>query len=345
MSFTYAGESVSAAFVAGVFNEVLAVATEKQHYADKRADDAIKMADNPYLMTAPAGTKPISVREHRGAGLSMINEDLIAPELSAFSTAGIDDALRALAQEISAKLIAEFERYFEVYFPLQDELMAGLSAWLEQALAGGTGVNPVVEAAIWSRDRERLLTDSRRAKDEATVQWASRGYPLPPGALVYAIELLDDDVRDKIAAQSRDVAIKAFEVEIANVRFAVTNIASLQSVAVNSASEYLKSIVLTPWTVGQNSAMAIVQAQAQFANATTDLFRAKIQAVDLARRLDVGNVDRDMKAGENNQGASTAAMKQRVDATISAAQSAGTQAAAALNGLRGSAAVGASESL
>ena len=97
--------------------------------------------------------------------------------------------------------------------------------------------------------------------------------------------------------------------------------------------------------VGQNSAMAIVQAQAQFANATTDLFRAKIQAVDLARRLDVGNVDRDMKAGENNQGASTAAMKQRVDATISAAQSAGTQAAAALNGLRGSAAVGASESL
>ena len=85
-------------------------------------------------------------------------------------------------------------------------------------LAGEVGIPSPVEDQIWQRDRSRVLADVNRTRDEVMSTFAARGFPLPPGAAAHAVRLAQADANDKIAMQSRDVAIKHVDILIENSR-------------------------------------------------------------------------------------------------------------------------------
>jgi hypothetical protein len=99
--------------------------------------------------------------------------------------------------------------------------LSALRAVIADMLATGTGLPPAIEAAIWERDVDRLTEDSVRDLDEAENTWAMKGFQLPPAALIAAGFAIQRDTAEKIAAQSRDVAVKQADLVQNNRHFAV----------------------------------------------------------------------------------------------------------------------------
>lgn len=103
----------------------------------------------------------------------------------------------------------------------QGHLAETIETKIRAMLDGGTGIAADVERAIWERDRERLDATSRKAVDDAANDWASRGFPLPPGMLIAAVRDVRRDNAVAVAGASREVAIKQADLEQSNMRFAV----------------------------------------------------------------------------------------------------------------------------
>jgi len=90
-------------------------------------------------------------------------------------------------------------------------------------LAGGTGLPPEVERAIWERGREREDTAAEQQVQASIAQWTTRGFSHPPGQLNGQIIVLRDMAGRKVNELSREVMLKQAELEQTNRNFAVTH--------------------------------------------------------------------------------------------------------------------------
>ncbi|HEY4804379.1 MAG TPA: hypothetical protein VIH96_17335 [Paraburkholderia sp.] len=104
---------------------------------------------------------------------------------------------------------------------------------MQTMLAGGTGLAPDVERAIWERARMREDQIGLKAVREAADEFAARGFTLPPGMLQGAILAALDENNKKISSLSRDVAIKQAELEQGNRQFAVKSAIEYEGLMVN----------------------------------------------------------------------------------------------------------------
>lgn len=101
------------------------------------------------------------------------------------------------------------------------EIWDDVKAQLQTYFAGGTGIRPDVEEAIYARGAEREDREVRRAVMQAEEEWANRGYTAPPGMLSKRIDSLREEGQLKKLGLNREQVIKAMDVEIENLRFAV----------------------------------------------------------------------------------------------------------------------------
>lgn len=98
------------------------------------------------------------------------------------------------------------------------DLLADLKAKLESRLAGGTGLDPAVEQAIWDRARSRETSIAQANVDEVMRAGDALGYQLPSGALAAQLRAAQQDYFDKLSGLSRDVSIKQADLEQANLK-------------------------------------------------------------------------------------------------------------------------------
>jgi hypothetical protein len=247
-------------------------------------------------------------------------------------------------QTLMESLRAGFSAFFATYFPLDPTSLSAASAWLANALTnGGSGINVNVETQLWNRDRSRVLEDSGRAEDEAISGWAARRFPLPPGAATYQVLQIRKDAQAKIAEVSRTAAIKSFETEIENIRFAIPQAIQYQIAAVNAAAEYMKTLAL-PAQISAQVLTAKSQARAALATAAVAYYEAQLKMEDLIVKVGIVNTDAQNKINELNAKFEIEHIERRVESTIAAAASYGTQAAAALNALNAQASISGNDS-
>ena len=97
-------------------------------------------------------------------------------------------------------------------------LTEALTTNLTTRLAGGTGIDPATEAAIWDRARERELATRQANIDQITRDSEALGWTLPPGVLFDAVARETRAYHDGAATASRDIAIKQAELEQANLQ-------------------------------------------------------------------------------------------------------------------------------
>lgn len=251
-----------------------------------------------------------------------------------------DDEYAAL----EARLRSGFATFFDLYFPLDEASLAAASAWLTRTLTtGGSGINADVETQLWNRDRSRILEDSGRAEDEALTNWAAKRFPMPPGAATYALLQIRKDAQAKIAEVSRTAAIKSFDAELENIRFAVGKAIEYQIAAINAAGEYMKTLAL-PAQISAQVLAAKSAARAAMAQAAVQYYEAQLKMEELLVKVDITNVDTQNKINELNAKFEVENIEKRVNASIAAAASYGTQAAAALNALNAQAAISGQDS-
>ncbi|NDZ11482.1 hypothetical protein C7T35_01450 [Variovorax sp. WS11] len=293
------------------------------------SDDAINIADPAPQLTAPV--------------LDTTYLPALKPELPENNPADAKAIYDDARLEIDALIQGGYVDFLNTYFPDGPYYTAAL-AWLERAIVdGGTGINVGVEQQLWERARSRLGIEADRATNDALQGFANRGFPLPPGALVHQVKLIDQDRRDKLAEQSRDISIEAFRAELENTRFAVTHAIDLRMKAIAAAGDYIRTLVLGPQTAMQ-LATSMVGLRTDLARSLVALYSAETAALEPRVRLAIQDADIKLRGQEANLRAKSQAIEDRARAALSNAQMVASAAAASLNGINASAGISGSDS-
>lgn len=283
----------------------------------------------------PVGLTPpvVSIKNPGMAGAGAVNPALIpAPELPPVPDVRIPyeaeaasiATLETFSDAIIDKLVPIFSGFMSKYFPDDCGYLQKAQQWVCDTLTqGGTGMNPSVEEQIWQRDRARVLTDVRRVSDETLATFASRGFPVPPGAALHLIHQTQVEAQNKIAQASRDVAIKQAEIEIENVRFAVDKAVDLYTRALAAAADYMRALA-----VGPTSAMQVIpsvtDSQSRLIGAASDYYKARLSASELLVSVATANAENRLKAAtaeqDNRTKAAISEYENLVRAAISTAE-------------------------
>lgn len=191
---------------------------------------------------------------------------------------------------------------------LLDSLRARLLEWVNGA---ATGLAAAVERAIWNRAREREALNASRKVREVSREFARRGFAKPQGALSVALNDALQELQNRDAELSRDVAIKQAELEQSNRHFAFEQAWQVESGLISysnqiaqrafEAAKFALQIALEVYQarVAQFDAQVKafgVQAEAfrtelQGELARLDIFRAEIEAQKLVGELNVQAVE------------------------------------------------------
>lgn len=114
--------------------------------------------------------------------------------------------------------------------PLKPLLETALSSILQ---SGGTGLGADVENALWERARDRVALLKERQYDEALNFFASRGWTIPPGALMGRLE-------EALTEQTRSDEQLNYEIMIEQARIAKETTQKNIDQILQFESEYIK---------------------------------------------------------------------------------------------------------
>ena len=313
------------ALVESIINQALQTAADKADEASGYASQAVT-ASNGFSSFAPQSVvfRPGNVEP---------------PVTIPTNAAGVDGALYGSTyDQIIADLSDKFAGFFSEYFPNECDYLREAQAKLCEMLGGGSGIPAHVENQIWQRDRSRVLEDVSRARDDVLATFASRGFPLPPGAAAHTMRLAEVDANNKIAQQSRDVAIKHVEILIENIKFAIQSALDYRIKGIQAAGDYIKVLALGP-EIAMKLATSAAGAQAQLISAASQYYRNRIAIEELKLDAAKFNADARNEAGMNDVREFSNRLRARVETLSAAARAAGDQAAAALNAVHASAQV------
>lgn len=305
------------ATVEEIFDRAIALGTEKAEQVNDLTDAAI---------TATQGSAGVNVLPTPDTP-TIQEPNVFIPTVAS----GVDAALFSSTYDrIINDLSSKYAGFLTEFFPVNGGLMAAVEQWLNDAIAGGTGVNATVENQIWQRDRDRLSTEAASATEETIAQWAARGFPLPPGAAIASVQAIARKRTADLNASSRDRAIEAWKMEIDNVRFAIGQAISYRSQAVQAAGDYIRAMALGPQLATQLATSAS-DAQARLIGAASSYYNARINVAQLAQEKNLRITDLNLRAALQTSSNAVNYSQLRAQTAISAANAMAQQAAAALN--------------
>lgn len=144
---------------------------------------------------------------------------------------------------------------------------------IDRVTNGGTGLNPLVEQAIWDRGRDREDQIAIKAAEGVREDFAKRGHVLPPGAEYEKLADIQLETLDKLATYNREVTIKQAELEQANIQHAISETIRLESVLINNWNDIMqRKFAVAQYT--QEAAISIFNAQ-------VNLYNTRIQAYNI----------------------------------------------------------------
>ena len=151
-----------------------------------------------------------------------------------------------------------------------DEIRAQVSTML----AGGTGIPPAIEAALFDRARIREDVVALKARQEAVDSFAGRGFTMPPGMLVAQVNAIVEDNQLKAGAINRDILNQSAQWEIDNLRFAVQQGMAIEGVLMNLFQQMAQRTF--------EAARYKVESEIALYNARVGLFNAQQNAYQVA---------------------------------------------------------------
>lgn len=264
------------------------------------------------------------------------------PQVDA-SAESIQQSYRSVSAGVMEQINTMFLDFFQTHFP-PDTYVLEAEAWVTRAIAeGGTGLNLAVEAQLWERARSRTLADADRAQAELAVAWASRRFPVPPGAYMNASLQLARNAQDAVAEAARTQAVETFKAELENVRFAVERATQLRTLAMQSAGEYIRSMALGP-QVGQGMSTVVPEAQTKLATTLREYYKTQMETVDWRYKVAMGNMEKHKDWDRAQWSKRFEDYFKQAELIMEAAKMAGNMGAAALNGIHAQASVSGNDS-
>lgn len=163
------------------------------------------------------------------------------------------------------------------YNPQYAGQMAAIEAQLSKYLAGGTGLNAAAENAIYERSKGKANAEALRVRDQALNDAATRGFTMPGGALLSAVQQARQGGADNNARAAAEIVAMQAEMEQKNLQFAVTTSTSLRTTMLNAALAYMQNVTAIN---GQalDYAKSVLNAIIETYNTAVKAFAAKLDA-------------------------------------------------------------------
>lgn len=278
----------------------------------------------------------------QGAALDMSYLPPVKPTLSDDNPLDAQALYDAKSAEMQALITDNFRSFIEEWFP-NPQFYEDALGWCHRAFTdGGTGLNAYVEAQLWQRGKARILADTARLEDETTNTWANRRFPQPPGAMLNQLQQINLEAGRKLAEQSRDISVKSFDTEIENVRFAVGRVLDERKVALGSAGDYIRTIMLGPQTAMQ-LATGLAGIRSEVSRNLVAMYSAESAAAEPRIRLAITDAQLRQAAAEANLRSDMASIDAKVRALMAAMTTLAQQAAAGLNAINAQSSISGSD--
>lgn len=172
-----------------------------------------------------------------------------------------------------------------------DDLLEKVKDELLWRLDGGTGLNPLVEAAIWNRGRDRESKSVVLAERALLVDRASQGFSRPTGAQLAALEGIVQEAQSKIIELSREIMIKQAELEQENIKTTIQQTIALEDIlirenlAINQrrfeVAKYMQDVAVELFKAQVALYNSEVEAYKAFASAYSARVQAELAKVEI----------------------------------------------------------------
>jgi uncharacterized coiled-coil DUF342 family protein len=224
-------------------------------------EPVIVLPDEPVLEDVVLPT--LTPLEYPEFSAILPTEDLTAPSLSFQFTEEAYDS--ALLSAVSAELV-------------------------DRVVNGGTGLNPLVEQAIWDRGRDREEQIALKSADALRDEFAKRGHPMPPGAELERLADLQLEVLDKLASFNREVTIKQAELEQANIQHAISETIRLETVLVNNWNDIMqRKFAVAQYT--QEAAINVFNAQVSLYNTRLQSYNIQATVYNILVSTEIAKIE------------------------------------------------------
>jgi hypothetical protein len=187
--------------------------------------------------------------------------------------------------------------------PLLDKVKSELA----RRLGGGTGLNPIVEQAIWDRGRDRESKAVTIAERNLIATRAAQGFSRPTGAALAALEGVVQDYQGKIIELSREIMVKQAELEQANLTSSIQQTIALEDILIKESlninqrsfevAKYIQDVAVDLF----KAQVAVYTTEVEAYKAYSEAYKAKVQAELSKVEIFKAEIDAQKLRGEINE--------------------------------------------
>lgn len=240
----------------------------------------------------------------------------------------IFDKFTAEYIELATWLTTQFTGFITTYAPDNTALYTAAEDSLQAALASDSYLPDAVAAQIWTDDKDRITYDASRASADVLDVFASKRFPLPPGAAANAVIQIQMKSQDETAESSRKVAIMSVE----QYRFVIDKVLAAREMVLKNAVDYLKALASGPDMISRMTNIGY-DAQSKLISSVSSYYNARTQAQEVMSKVSQYNNSIAFDALKSNQSSELAITELNLKALLADIASIAQQATAALNNL------------
>lgn len=168
-------------------------------------------------------------------------------------------------------------------------LQALQASLLDRVVNGGSGLSPTVEQAIWDRGRER---EARAAREAilALERMEGMGFAFPPGVYLDARLKIETETQNNLAGHSREVMIKAAELEQENVKHALSTAVTLETQLISYTNQ-VEQRLFEATKYATEAYIEIYNAKVRAYAAYLDAYKTKVAIYEARIRGELAKVE------------------------------------------------------
>lgn len=225
------------------------------------------------------------------------------------------------------------------YFPSITACLRNIpDDWLCNVISGVKpfGIDNTIFELVWHNARDRAYRTQATETSNLEAEFSSRGFSLPPGALVDAISASEQRASDAIMEVNVQQAIKDADIKNELLQFAVGQAVSYKTAIMGALADFYRLWVTLPdkdierARIRAQAISSLYAALSSYYNIDIKFEELRLRAAELDSNVDIG-VDRNRLTRQSTFGATASALGSAVNAFASvasqAAQGAGTLSA------------------
>ncbi len=252
------------------------------------------------------------------------------------STALVFSNFSTQAAAVISDAASKFTAFWSTYFPDNTATYDAAEAYLLSAISNTTsGIVPAaIKTAMLEDSRAQVLAEASRAEADLYEAQSAKRHRFPSGAAAGNARRIAQDALDNIAASSRAIAVRDFELSHSTALESVRMALSARSAAMSAAQQYLATIVAQGYSTGAQIVTGAHGAEVAKLSAAYQAYAGRINAAELALRATQADKTLTFEADKQNQTKTLQETGMYNAAFLADAQLTGQQLISMLNNLR-----------